>query len=167
MSEKEIEDNFIHSESPQNFFFSDHKSEKKNNWSESWNSEIEKDEEIELKILQKSLQLNKNDVGRNRKQLESKLEKLDKSKDESCNDPILFESKWWKSRSESRITGRNSEKQYRGSQFRGVSKNGKRFQIFIMINKKKQYYGVMNSAENAARVYDKLAIIFHGIRVRI
>ena len=49
--------------------------------------------------------------------------------------------------------------------YRGVSKNGQKFQVFIMINKKKRYFGVMDTEKHAAKVYDKLAIIFHGLKV--
>ena len=53
----------------------------------------------------------------------------------------------------------------RGSRFRGVSKNGSKFQVFIMIHKKKRFIGVFEDEEVAAKVYDKLAIIFHGHKV--
>eukprot|EP00343_Euplotes_focardii_P011504 CAMPEP_0205832544 /NCGR_PEP_ID=MMETSP0206-20130828/47193_1 /ASSEMBLY_ACC=CAM_ASM_000279 /TAXON_ID=36767 /ORGANISM="Euplotes focardii, Strain TN1" /LENGTH=88 /DNA_ID=CAMNT_0053138161 /DNA_START=77 /DNA_END=343 /DNA_ORIENTATION=- len=54
----------------------------------------------------------------------------------------------------------------RGSRFRGVSKNGSKFQVFIMIHKKKRFIGVFEDEETAAKVYDKLAIIFHGHKAK-
>lgn len=54
---------------------------------------------------------------------------------------------------------------YRGSQYRGISKNGKRYQVFIMINKKKEYFGPFEDPSNAAKIYDQIAIIFHGLKV--
>lgn len=56
-------------------------------------------------------------------------------------------------------------KDSRSSKFRGVSRNGRRYQVFIMINKKKRYFGVLENEEQSAIVYDKLAIIFHGLKV--
>lgn len=56
-------------------------------------------------------------------------------------------------------------KKSRGSRFRGVSKNGSKFQVIIMINKSKRFVGVLEAEEDAARLYDKLAIVFHGNKV--
>ena len=56
---------------------------------------------------------------------------------------------------------------FRGSNYRGVSVNGKSWQVFIVINKNKNYAGCETSQEKAALLYDKLAIIFHGIKVAI
>ena len=49
-----------------------------------------------------------------------------------------------------------------GSKFRGVSKNGKQWQVFIMIGKWKWYIGITGNEEDAAWFYDKLAIKNHG-----
>jgi hypothetical protein len=54
----------------------------------------------------------------------------------------------------------------RGSKFRGVSVNGKSWQVFIVINKVKCYAGCVNTQVEAASLYDKLAIVFHGLKVR-
>lgn len=56
-------------------------------------------------------------------------------------------------------------KVFRGSRFRGVSVNGKSWQVFIVINKIKCYAGCVNTEKQAASLYDKLAIIFHGLKV--
>jgi hypothetical protein len=53
----------------------------------------------------------------------------------------------------------------RGSKFRGVSVNGKSWQVFIVINKVKCYAGCVNTQIEAASLYDKLAIVFHGLKV--
>lgn len=50
----------------------------------------------------------------------------------------------------------------RGSKYRGVSRNGNQWQVLIMINKKKKYMGNYSFEEKAARVYDKIAIQYHG-----
>ena len=47
----------------------------------------------------------------------------------------------------------------RDSKFRGVSKNGKKWQVMIMGNMKKLYFGAIPSEKEAARLYDKLAVL--------
>jgi len=47
---------------------------------------------------------------------------------------------------------------HRGSTFRGVSKNGKAWQIMMMIDQEKIYLGTMEDPEKAALLYD-MAII--------
>ena len=55
----------------------------------------------------------------------------------------------------------------RASKFRGVSLNGSKWQIFIVINTrgKKRYLGRFPSEELAARYYDRASIQFNGIKV--
>ena len=48
--------------------------------------------------------------------------------------------------------------EFRGSDYRGVSKNGKQYQVFIMIGKRKRYLGITGNEKDAAVFYDKLAI---------
>lgn len=54
----------------------------------------------------------------------------------------------------------------RSSKYRGVSKNGKHWQVLIMIKKKKRYIGNFIEEEEAAREYDKIAIQFHGPKAK-
>ena len=52
------------------------------------------------------------------------------------------------------------------SKYRGVSKNGNKWQVIMMINNKKYYKGSYISEEFAARVYDILSIKNRGIKAR-
>jgi len=47
---------------------------------------------------------------------------------------------------------------FRGSKFRGISKNGNSWQILLMVNRKKKYLGTLPNEELAAKFYDKVAI---------
>ena len=58
------------------------------------------------------------------------------------------------------------ERKPRSSKFRGVSKNGKHWQVLIMIKQKKRYIGNFIDEEEAAREYDKIAIQFHGPKAK-
>ena len=54
----------------------------------------------------------------------------------------------------------------RSSKFRGVSKNGCKWQVLMMINNKKYYLGSYPSEDLAARIYDIQAIKTWGIKAR-
>ena len=54
----------------------------------------------------------------------------------------------------------------RSSKYRGVSMNGSKWQVLIMINKKKNYLGNYLDEDLAARVYDIQAIKTWGIKAR-
>ena len=56
---------------------------------------------------------------------------------------------------------------YRGSKYRGVSKNGKTWQVLIMINRNKNYIGNFQSEEEAAKAYDEYAMKFHKNKARL
>lgn len=62
------------------------------------------------------------------------------------------------------------QKNYRsktvGSKFRGVSKNKHKWQVMIMGNFKKFYIGGIKSELEAAKLYDKLAIFYHGMEAK-
>lgn len=52
------------------------------------------------------------------------------------------------------------------SRFRGVSHNGKKWQVMIMGFAKKIYFGGINTEEEASHKYDRYAILMHGLEVR-
>ena len=54
----------------------------------------------------------------------------------------------------------------RSSKYRGVSRNGNKWQVLIMINRKKTYIGNYESEEEAAKAYDQYAIKYHGDKAR-
>lgn len=55
--------------------------------------------------------------------------------------------------------------EFRGSMYRGVSKNKMKWQMMIMGNQKKIYIGAVESEMEAATIYDKVSIIIHGMKV--
>lgn len=68
-------------------------------------------------------------------------------------------------------------KSKRGSQYRGVSKNGKKWQVsvpnvltllkvMIMGNMRKHYFGGIESERDAARLYDKNSILASGLQAK-
>ena len=56
-------------------------------------------------------------------------------------------------------------KSKRSSKYRGVSKNGNKWQV-LMMNNKKSYIGSYDSEELAGRIYDKLALKYKGIKAK-
>ena len=56
---------------------------------------------------------------------------------------------------------------YRGSKYRGLSRNGKTWQVLIMINRNKNYIGNFETEEEAAKVYDEYAMKFHKNKARL
>eukprot|EP00347_Sterkiella_histriomuscorum_P008015 403346693 len=54
----------------------------------------------------------------------------------------------------------------RGSKYRGVSKNGNKWQVLVMGNQKKQYSGSIKDELMAAKMYDKFAIKNLGLRAK-
>ena len=55
----------------------------------------------------------------------------------------------------------------RRSKFRGVSRNGNKWQALIMINRKKNFIGNFNSEEEAANAYDEYAMKYHKNKARL
>lgn len=51
------------------------------------------------------------------------------------------------------------------SHFRGVSHNGRKWQVMIMGFAKKIYFGGINTEEEASHIYDKYAVLMHGLEV--
>ena len=56
---------------------------------------------------------------------------------------------------------------YRGSKYRDVSRNGKIWQVLIMINRNKISIGNFKSEDEAAKVYDEYAMKFHKNKARL
>ncbi|CDW81922.1 ant-like protein [Stylonychia lemnae] len=54
----------------------------------------------------------------------------------------------------------------RGSVFRGVSKNGKKWQVMVMGNNCKYFSGSITSERLAARIYDRFALQHFGLRAK-
>ena len=52
----------------------------------------------------------------------------------------------------------------RSSKYRGVSKNGNKWQVFMMINRKNKYFGAYDSEEIAAHIYDIISIKKKGLK---
>ena len=57
-------------------------------------------------------------------------------------------------------------KSTRGSIYRGVSRNGKKWQVQLLGNLKKHYIGSISSETKAARIYDAHAILAHGLKAK-
>ena len=55
-------------------------------------------------------------------------------------------------------------KKLRKSMYRGVTKNGKKYQVIISYKKNIRYYGVYPTDEIAARAYDIISIKNKGIK---
>ena len=47
---------------------------------------------------------------------------------------------------------------FRGSKFRGISKNGRQWQVLFMQKRKKNYLGIIKHEIDAARFYDTVVI---------
>jgi hypothetical protein len=60
------------------------------------------------------------------------------------------------------IFNRRDMRDFRGSKYRGISKNGSSWQILVMINRKKRYVGKLPSEIHAARFYDLVSIQYQG-----
>lgn len=56
---------------------------------------------------------------------------------------------------------------FRGSLFRGASKNRKKWQVMKMINKQTVRIGTISTEKDAARIFDFLAILTEGLSVSI
>lgn len=57
-------------------------------------------------------------------------------------------------------------KSRRGSKYRGVSRNGKKWQVQLLGSLRKRYIGSIGCEEQAARIYDRYAIINQGTRAK-
>ena len=59
-----------------------------------------------------------------------------------------------------------TKKRFRKSMYRGVTKNGKKYQVIISYKNNNKYYGVYPTDEIAARAYDIISIKNKGIKAR-
>lgn len=73
-----------------------------------------------------------------------------------CNSRMSPDEQVIKSTDKKQTRNNKDASQYRGSQFRGVSINGDKWQVFVIIKNKKYYAGQMKTEKEAARLYDKL-----------
>lgn len=110
----------------------------------------------DLKIIAKFRNMYQEDFDQATTQFLKELETVD-----DCEKLVLI------SKLRDEKDGVQYHKSSRGSKFRGVSLNGKNWQVFIVINKNKWYAGCVESELKAAALYDKLAILFHGDKVWI
>ncbi|TNV81277.1 hypothetical protein FGO68_gene5971 [Halteria grandinella] len=56
---------------------------------------------------------------------------------------------------------------FRGSRYRGISKNGRNsWQVLVMVNRNKKYVGAIYDELKAARIYDQIAIQYQGIAAK-
>ena len=60
-----------------------------------------------------------------------------------------------------------SKNNFRGSKYRGPSKNRNKWQVMKMINKETIRIGAIKTEIEAARIYDFLAILTEGLNVSI
>ena len=60
----------------------------------------------------------------------------------------------------------SGSKEANKSRFRGISKIGKKWQVLMMVFKKKRYVGSYVSDEEAARIYDQYSIALFWIKAQ-
>ena len=60
------------------------------------------------------------------------------------------------------IKNKSNKKSNRSSLYRGVSRNGKKWQVLLMFKKNKYYFGNYKNEEIAAKIYDYFTIKFKG-----
>jgi hypothetical protein len=65
-----------------------------------------------------------------------------------------------------RKTHSNATTNFRGSKYRGPSKNRKKWQVMKMINKATVRIGAIKTELEAARIYDFLAILTEGLNAK-
>ena len=137
------------------------------------NSKISNNNFLTLPNLQTIKDFNSFNVPNNQSiiLLNKKTKREDIEKNESSvsnNKKKIFEIK--------KITDRKKEAEkekkmkkyiYRGSKYRGVSRNGKTWQVLIMINRNKNYIGNFKSEEEAAKAYDEYAMKYHKNKARL
>jgi hypothetical protein len=67
----------------------------------------------------------------------------------------------------STFTSKVHSEAFRGSKYRGISKNGRNtWQVLVMVNRHKKYVGAIYDEIMAAKVYDKITIQYQGISAK-
>ena len=51
-----------------------------------------------------------------------------------------------------------------GSRYIGVSRNGNKWQALLQLGDRKRYLGTLESEEETARLHDRNALLYHGIK---
>lgn len=131
------------------------------------------------KTLNKSNSNDKNKMQNTADDMEDKLDKKEYSDLNSSNEIKVFKNKKIvyinSNLLNSSSTSRDIEKikdinfitrRKTTSLYRGVSKNWSKWQVIIMINNKRYYFGSYPTEEYAARVYDILALKNFGIKAK-
>ena len=129
-------------------------------------------------VIDNNFNINNIDCKSN-KEIEKKSDKLENEGKSNClekramknNKIVYINSNLDNSFSASKNMKKKKKKALRGkgkrwSKYRGVSRNGKQWQVLIMINKRKSYVGSYSSEEIAARIYDILSIKNRGDKAK-
>lgn len=87
---------------------------------------------------------------------------IESRKNDTLNEVDKFDDDQMVLKASPKIKSRNSKL----SHFRGVSNNGRKWQVMIMGFAKKIYFGGIETEEEASHKYDKYAILMHGLEVR-
>ena len=92
-------------------------------------------------------------------QAKSKLSDLKQVLEKIISDEAILIVPCAKRRTSSQNFGRDT----RASKYRGVSRNGKQWQVQLGSTSGKRYIGCSGSEEDAAAIYDKNAILANGL----
>mmetsp|Transcript_30519 Transcript_30519/g.34950 ORF Transcript_30519/g.34950 Transcript_30519/m.34950 type:complete len:197 (+) Transcript_30519:94-684(+) len=94
--------------------------------------------------------------------LTSIMKLIESRKNDTLNEVDKFDDDQVVLKASPKIKSRNSKL----SHFRGVSNNGRKWQVMIMGFAKKIYFGGIDTEEEASHKYDKYAILMHGLEAK-